>query len=50
MQKYKTLQSFLDSLEPNQKETIEILRKLILETKENLQENIKWNAPNYEYN
>jgi hypothetical protein len=36
MQKYKTLQNFLDSLEPEQKEIIETLRKLILETKENL--------------
>lgn len=50
MQKYKTLQNFLDSLEPEQKEIIETLRKLILETKQNLWENIKWNAPNYEYN
>jgi hypothetical protein len=50
MQKHKTIETFLDSLEPNKKEIVEFARQIILETNSHLQENIKWNAPNYNLN
>jgi hypothetical protein len=38
---------FLDGLNHPFRETIEELRKLILATRSDIEENIKWNGPNY---
>ena len=38
---------FLDELNHPFRETIEELRKLILGTRSDVEENIKWNGPNY---
>lgn len=39
--------TFLASLELTRREEIEMMRRIILTSNESLEENIKWNAPNY---
>ncbi len=45
----KEVSIFLDELNHPFREEIDLLRNIILETNENLSENIKWNAPNYHF-
>lgn len=47
MQKYKTVNDFLNDLDADKRKIVDILRKLILETEPRLEEHIKWNAPSY---
>ena len=47
MQKYKTVEEFLFSLEEDKRQQVDALRDLILKTEPNLEEHIKWNAPSY---
>lgn len=47
MQKYKTVEEFLADQSPEKLEQINAIRDLILKTDLNLEENVKWNAPNY---
>lgn len=46
----KDVTGFLDALKHPLINEITTLRKIILETKISLQENIKWNGPNYVFN
>lgn len=39
--------TFLDEIHHPKRKEIELLRELILSTQKNLDENIKWNGPNY---
>lgn len=41
---------FLDTLNHPLRDEIEQLRKIILSAKSGIEENIKWNGPNYTYN
>ncbi len=50
MTKYKTLEEFLNDLDTEKRPQVDELRKLILGLDSELEENIKWNAPNYNYN
>ena len=47
MQKYKTLEEFLNDLSPDKRLQVDTLRGLILKTEPRLEEHIKWNAPSY---
>ena len=49
MQKYKTVDEFLGSLDSDKKAQVEALRKIILDSSPGLEEHIKWNAPSYIY-
>lgn len=49
MNKYKTILEFLDDQEPKKLDQIERLRAIILNLGFELEESIKWNAPNYRY-
>lgn len=45
----KDVTHFLDDLNHPLRTEIDLLRKLVLDAKEGLVENIKWNGPNYQY-
>jgi len=47
LQKYKTVEEFLNSLDVDKRQLVDTLRDLILKTEPNLEEHIKWNAPSY---
>lgn len=47
MQKYKSIDEFLKSLDSDKRNQVDYLRDLILSTQPALQEHIKWNAPSY---
>jgi hypothetical protein len=47
MQKYKSVEEFLDSLNAEKRQIVDLLRDLILEFEPQLEEHIKWNAPSY---
>ncbi len=47
MNKYKTVDEFLDDLEADKKSQVLKLREYILDTQPELNEHIKWNAPSY---
>ena len=47
MQKYKTIEEFLDGLNENKRSQVDELRNIILSTEPQLKEHIKWNAPSY---
>jgi len=47
MQKYKTIEEFLDDLSEDKRLQVDTLRDLILTTEPQLEEHIKWNAPSY---
>lgn len=47
MQKYKTVDEFLNRIEADKRQQVEFLRNLILSTEPRLKEHIKWNAPSY---
>lgn len=49
MQKYKTIDEFLESLDPARREQVDVVRTLILAARPQLIEHIKWNAPSYVY-
>lgn len=50
MQKYNTVDEFLNGLNEDKKLQVEALRDLILTTAPSLEEHIKWNAPSYVLN
>lgn len=47
MQKYKTVEEFLNDLDRNKRAQVDALRSLILSVEPKLEERIKWNAPSY---
>ncbi|HEX6258909.1 MAG TPA: DUF1801 domain-containing protein [Candidatus Saccharimonadales bacterium] len=47
MQKYKTVEEFLNALDSDKRLQVDTLRGLILKTAPQLKEHIKWNAPSY---
>lgn len=47
MQKFQTLDEFLNSLDDNKKQQVHTLREYILSADPTLSEHIKWNAPSY---
>jgi hypothetical protein len=47
MQKYKTVEEFLNDLSEDKRSQVDALRGLILTTEPQLEEHIKWNAPSY---
>ena len=47
MQKYKTVEEFLDDLSEDKRLQVDTIRDLILSTEPQLEEHIKWNAPSY---
>ncbi len=47
MQKYKTVEEFINDLDDDKRSQVDILRDLILSTEPQLEEHIKWNAPSY---
>jgi hypothetical protein len=47
MQKYKTLEEFLNDLSEDKRLQVDTLRELILAAEPLLIEHIKWNAPSY---
>lgn len=47
MERYATVDEFLDSLPDNKKSQVLKIRKYILAANPALQEHIKWNAPSY---
>lgn len=47
MQKYKTVEEFLNDLNEDKRSQVDTLRDLILNTEPQLKEHIKWNAPSY---
>lgn len=47
MQKYKTVEDFLDDLDSKKRLQVDALRDLILGIDPQLEEHIKWNAPSY---
>lgn len=49
MNKHKTLAEFLADQTPDKLVQINKIRDLIVEVEPRLEENIKWNAPNYVY-
>lgn len=49
MQKYKTIEAFIDDLDEGKRVQVETLRGLILSVEPKLEEHIKWNAPSYTY-
>ncbi len=50
MQKYKTVEDFINDLEDAKRLQVETLREIILKTAPHLEEHIKWNAPSYVLN
>lgn len=48
MKKYSTVTEFLTDLEPNKRDQVDALRKIILDNA-GVTEHIKWNAPSYVY-
>lgn len=50
MDKYKTVEEFLDGLDDNRRAQVLKLRQYIMETSPSLEEHIKWNAPSYTLN
>jgi hypothetical protein len=47
MQKYKTVEKFLNDLSEDKRSQVDALRSIILTTEPQLEEHIKWNAPSY---
>ena len=47
MQKYKTVEEFIEDLSDDKRSQVDMLRDLILSTGPQLEEHIKWNAPSY---
>jgi len=47
MQKYKTIEDFLNDLDSEKRALVDALRSLILETDTRLEEHIKWNVLSY---
>lgn len=47
MQKFKTVEEFLTSLDADKKAQVLALRDIILQAHAGLDEHIKWNAPSY---
>ena len=47
MQKYTTIEEFLNSLDASKRSQVDKLRRLIQEIAPQLQEHIKWNGPSY---
>lgn len=47
MQKYKTVEEFLNDLSEDKRLQVDALRELILKAEPLLKEHIKWNAPSY---
>jgi len=47
MQKYKTIEEFLNGLSDDKRQQVDALRDLILKSEPKLDEHIKWNAPSY---
>ena len=47
MQKYNTVEEFINDLDDDKRSQVDILRDLILSTEPQLEEHIKWNAPSY---
>ncbi len=47
MNKYKTVDAFLDELDEDRRSQVQKLREYILEEDTSLTEHIKWNAPSY---
>lgn len=47
MQKYKTVEEFLNDLSEDERLQVNTLRSLILSAEPRLREHIKWNAPSY---
>src|SRR6218665_3438996 len=50
MQKYKTIEEFMNALGEDKRNQVEALRELIIRSKPELKEHIKWNAPSYVLN
>lgn len=50
MSTFTTVTEFMRNLDVDQKEQIQLLRKMIIETEPNLTEHIKWNSPSYVLN
>lgn len=50
MQKYKTVEEFLNGLADDKRLQVKTLRSLILKTEPRLEERIKWNSPSYALN
>jgi hypothetical protein len=49
MTKYKTIEEFLNDLNGDKRAQVDAIRELILDLGFELEESIKWNAPNYNY-
>lgn len=49
MKKYKVVSEFLDDLDSKKRAQVDSLREIILNLGLEIEENIKWNAPNYHY-
>lgn len=49
MQKYKTVDEYLQDLDSNLRPQVEVLRQVIVGANADLEEHIKWNAPSYIY-
>ncbi len=47
MDKYKTVEEFMNGLDDERKSQVQKLRQYILEEAPSLSEHIKWNAPSY---
>ncbi len=47
MEKYKTVDEFVDGLDEDRRHQVQTLRGYILESEPSLTEHIKWNAPSY---
>ena len=47
MQKYKTVEEFLNDLDSEKRLQVDALRDIILKSGVQLEEHIKWNAPSY---
>jgi len=47
MEKYKTVDEYINGLDGNRRSQVEMLRKYILDEEPSLTEHIKWNAPSY---
>ena len=47
MNKYKTVEEYLNDLDTDKRAQVEALEKIILNTHAELTEHIKWNAPSY---
>jgi len=50
MNKYSTVDEFLNDLSENRRQQVEELRTIIKSTSPNLTEHIKWNSPSYVLN